>query len=105
MFQSVLPFLDECRTLLLTMTDATGKKVCEGRRHMAALGFVVGIDSLVVIGQEVLLSADSPYCQHYLLTYKFSQDHLELFFSSVRRRGGWNTILVLSSLRMPTVHC
>jgi len=89
-FKSVLPFLNECRTLLLTMTDTTGKKVCEGRRHMAALGFVVGIDSLMAIGQEVLLSADSPYCQRYLLTYKFSQDHLELFFSSVRRRGGWN---------------
>jgi hypothetical protein len=26
----------------------------------------------------------------FLLTYKFSQDHLELFFSSVRRKGGLN---------------
>jgi len=26
----------------------------------------------------------------YLLTYKVSQDHLELFFSAVRSRGGWN---------------
>jgi len=24
------------------------------------------------------------------LTYKCSQDHLELFFSCIRRRGGWN---------------
>ena len=26
----------------------------------------------------------------YLLTYKLSQDHLELFFSAIRSRGGWN---------------
>jgi len=27
---------------------------------------------------------------NYVLTYKMSQDHLELFFSAVRSRGGWN---------------
>ena len=26
----------------------------------------------------------------YLLTYKFSQDHLELFFALIRSRGGHN---------------
>lgn len=26
----------------------------------------------------------------YLLTYKFSQDHLELFFNTARGKGGWN---------------
>jgi hypothetical protein len=27
---------------------------------------------------------------NYLLTYKYSQDHLELLFSCIRSRGGWN---------------
>ena len=31
---------------------------------------------------------DAP--MRYLLTYKLSQDHLELFFSAVRARGGFN---------------
>jgi len=26
----------------------------------------------------------------YLLTYKFSQDHIELFFGAVRSTGGFN---------------
>lgn len=26
----------------------------------------------------------------YIITYRLSQDHLELFFSCVRQRGGWN---------------
>jgi len=31
---------------------------------------------------------DDPF--KYLLTYKFSQDHIELLFSFIRGRGGWN---------------
>lgn len=27
---------------------------------------------------------------HVLLTYKFSQDHLEMFFGAIRSKGGWN---------------
>lgn len=26
----------------------------------------------------------------FLLTHRFSQDHLEMFFGAIRRRGGWN---------------
>jgi len=57
---------------------------------MAALGFVVNINSLLLLGSEILLAADSPFRQKYLLTYKLSQDHLELYFSGIRRMGGWN---------------
>ena len=31
---------------------------------------------------------DNPFT--YLLTCKYSQDHLELLFSCIRSRGGWN---------------
>ena len=31
---------------------------------------------------------DNPFT--YLLTYQYSQDHLELLFSCIRSRGGWN---------------
>ena len=37
--------------------------------------------------QEMFSNAD-PF--KYLLTYKFSQDHIELLFSCVRSKGGWN---------------
>lgn len=33
---------------------------------------------------------EQPVLLSYILTYKFSQDHLELFFGAVRARGGWN---------------
>ncbi|KAL1005665.1 hypothetical protein UPYG_G00062000 [Umbra pygmaea] len=28
--------------------------------------------------------------QRYVLTYRFSQDHLEILFNSIRASGGWN---------------
>jgi len=89
-FNHTLPFLKECRDLLVKMTDAKGKKVSESRRHMAVLGFVVNIDSLILLAQELLLLPESPYHQKYLLTYKLSQDHLELYFCCIRRMGGFN---------------
>ena len=29
-------------------------------------------------------------CRNYILTYKLSQDHIEMIFGIVRRRGGWS---------------
>jgi len=89
-FRKVAPFLRESRHILMSMTDSQGKKLCESRRHMAALGFVVNINSLILLDNEILLTRDNPFHQKYLLTYKLSQDHLELYFGSIGRMGGWN---------------
>ncbi|GFN84890.1 THAP domain-containing protein 9 [Plakobranchus ocellatus] len=35
----------------------------------------------------------------YLLPYKFSQDHLEIFFRKIRRRGEWNDNPILNRSR------
>lgn len=70
-------FLAEVRNMLLTMTDTANKLICEGKRHMAALGFVINIDSLNGLGSEILRTASKPSGLKYLLTYKLSQDHLE----------------------------
>lgn len=47
---------------------------------------------MIVSLQSVLDIFDDYYQDHsgYLLTYKLSQDHLEVYFSAVRRRGGYN---------------
>ncbi|CAB3985600.1 Hypothetical predicted protein [Paramuricea clavata] len=46
-------------------------------------------DALEYCEAEDLVNAANPVLK-YLLTYKMSQDHLELFFSAVRACGGWN---------------
>ena len=50
-------------------------------RHLAVTGFVVTLDAVCELA-PVLLDK-----QPHLLTYKFSQDHLELFFNAIRRSG------------------
>ena len=41
----------------------------------------------------------------YLLTYKFSQDHFELFLASVRACGGYNNHTVLQFMGISTILC
>ncbi|RXN16700.1 THAP domain-containing 6-like isoform X1 [Labeo rohita] len=52
--------------------------------YLSVLGFIINIDTLISM-VPVLLEG-----QRYVLTYRFSQDHLELLFNSIRASGGWN---------------
>jgi hypothetical protein len=58
------------------------------RRKTGFIGFLVAINSIKGLFQD-LVAGDQPPLK-YLLTYKFSQDHLELFFGAVRSAGGCN---------------
>ncbi|XP_051805264.1 uncharacterized protein LOC127534344 [Acanthochromis polyacanthus] len=51
---------------------------------LSAIEFVINIDTLMVMIPELL------QVQRYVLTYRFSHDHLELLFNSIRASGGWN---------------
>lgn len=58
-------------------------------RKTFALGFIVSMKSAINLAKD-LFSSDDPL--KYFLAYKFSQDHLELYFSCIRSRGGGITI-------------
>lgn len=57
------------------------------KRKTFVLGFIVTMKSTINLAKD-LFSSDNPL--KYFLNYKFSQDHLELYFSWIRSRGGWN---------------
>ena len=57
------------------------------RRKTGFIGFLVEIDSIQSIFSD-LVEKEAP--MNYILTYKFSQDHLELFFGAIRSSGGFN---------------
>ncbi|KAE9539557.1 hypothetical protein AGLY_004809 [Aphis glycines] len=57
-------------------------------RKMFLIGFIVTMTSTLEIAYKLLGRAQSPL--KYILTYKMSQDHLELFFGCIRSRGGSN---------------
>ena len=58
------------------------------RQKTFVIGFVSLAKSILSIAKELLFRSDNPH--KYLLTHKLSQDHLEIFFSCVRARGGFN---------------
>lgn len=80
-------FLQVQKCLLIIFANYSGKSyerfflMIFPYRYMSILGWLVNISSLSNLVPEVLVH------QKFLLTYKLSQDHLELFFSAVRGAG------------------
>ena len=63
-------------------------KIICGPRKTYVQGFGISAKSILAISQELILRDSNPYS--YILTYKLSQDTLEMFFSKVRGRLSWN---------------
>lgn len=82
------PFFEEAASYILGLKDVTGLPLYLTRRKTAFLGFLMAIKSFEGLCED-LLGGQEPLMR-YLLTYKCSQDHLELFFGAIRSRGGWN---------------
>jgi len=66
---------------------------------MGLIGYIVNIYSLIEMTPIVL------NLQQYFLTYKFSQDHLELFFSAVRGAGIANFHMLFKELYKMVTLC
>jgi hypothetical protein len=71
---------------LTKITDAQGKKLVHSGRKTAFIGFLTNIHSLQFLYKSLVVNGH----MKYLLTYKLSQDHLELYFSALRCRMGGN---------------
>jgi hypothetical protein len=71
---------------ILGLSLLDGTKVIKSRRKTGFVGFLVNIQSLQNIFDQYVRTGRL----NYLLTYKFSQDHLELFFGCIRSRLGSN---------------
>ena len=68
--------------------EGTGQLLSTSQCKTFVIGFVARINSTISMATEMFSLPTNPF--KYLLTYKFSQDHVELLFSCIRSRGGWN---------------
>jgi hypothetical protein len=64
------------------------KLLCQSARKRAVIGFIISIKSILTISETLIKRSVNPL--HYVLTYRFSQDLLELFFNKIRGRCGRN---------------
>ena len=69
-----------------SMTDLKGSKMTQTPRKAGFLGFLINTKSFEYLFRSLV----STKRMNYLLTYKTSQDHVELFFCSLRARLGSN---------------
>jgi hypothetical protein len=81
-------FLDGAYGYILGLKSADGQLMHTTRRKTGFIGFIVAIKSIKGLFHDLIERTDAP--MKYLLTYKFSQDHLELFFGAIRSAGGFN---------------
>lgn len=73
---------------LKSLKDTAGHPLISGRRKCFIIGFTVSAISIMKICKVLLEREHSPF--EYVLTYRFSQDVLEMYFSKIRSRFGWN---------------
>ena len=81
-------FLDEASDYIRHLKGPDGQSILTSKRKTGFLGFLLCIDAVVGLAED-LVNVENPVLK-YPLTYKMSQDHLELFFGAVRASGGWN---------------
>ena len=80
-------FLDKAREYIIGLENTLCKPMYKSHRKTGFIGFLVAIDSIQSIFSD-LVEKEAP--MNYILTYKFSQDHLEFFFGAIRSSGGFN---------------
>ncbi|XP_060855698.1 uncharacterized protein LOC132933424 [Metopolophium dirhodum] len=82
MKKTIIPLVD----YLLSLTNINGTFICDTPRRTFIIGFAVAVKSVFSIAEELLNNFD----YKYFLTYKLSQDHIEILFSKIRQRFGHN---------------
>ncbi|EZA46777.1 THAP domain-containing protein [Ooceraea biroi] len=80
-------YFDYSVTYISSLT-IDGINILRHPRHTFALGFVINTKSFYNLAYDLLHKKENTL--RYFLPYKCSQDHIELFFSCIRRRGGEN---------------
>jgi hypothetical protein len=82
------PYLDNACNYILGLKSAVGQLMHTTRPKTGFIGFLAAVKSIKGLFHELVERAEAP--MKYLLSYKFSQDHLELFFCAIRSAGGFN---------------
>jgi hypothetical protein len=82
----MLAFLSKAEIYIRSLSSFDGQSILSGRRKTGFLGFLSNISAYKNMFEELVEGG----LLKYILTYKTSQDHLELFFGAIRSRNGCN---------------
>lgn len=85
--EKVKTFVDYAKKYISNLKFGDGEYVINSRRKTGFIGLIVCLESTLALYKELVHEQKHLI---YFPVYKVSQDHLELFFSSIRSRSGWN---------------
>lgn len=104
-FKAVSEKAAVCCNYLSTLKLPNGSAIVSHRRKLGFVGLIVCLKNLSVLHKNFLENQTL----HYIPMYKLNQDHVELFFSSLRSRLGYNnnpTVRQLqASYKQLLIHC
>ena len=89
--ESLPLWLEQCKYLvnyIFELKDERGTLPWNGRRKTVIWEFAFSLHSVASICEQLLVCKNFAY--KFILTYKFSQDHISVLFNKMRRWNGWN---------------
>ena len=92
-------FLEVAYLYIEGLRDISGGLFCSGRNMTSFLGFLCAISCVGGNFQDLVACNNAKL--KYLLTYKLSQDHIELFFAAIRSSYGCNNSPTALQFRSP----
>jgi DNA transposase THAP9 len=84
--QHIFEYLNYAVEYIEGLKKTNGKPILQSKCRTGFVGFLLDIESLKFI--YITYVTNGPL--DYVMVYRLSQDHLEIFFSSIRKRGGFN---------------
>lgn len=86
-FGHTIKYINEAIHYISNLKFENNTLIVNSRRKTGFIGLIISLKSSILLYEEII---QKQKLLIYLPLYKTSQDHLELFFSSIRARGGWN---------------
>jgi len=87
-FDYLNSIITESVQYLSLLTDTSGLPLLNHRRKTFVIGLIINAKSTACLSHRLLNQTINPF--KYVLTYKMSQDHLELLFACIRGKNGFN---------------
>lgn len=91
-------FFDDSINYIKGLKLANGKSILKTKSKTPFLGFIMDMDNFRIFYMEYVQSGILPY----IITFRFSQDHLELLFACIRQMVRW-VISVKKIREKPTI--
>lgn len=85
-YENILEFSKKFIYYVHNLKLNTGQPILKSQRSTGFLGFIVCFHSLINLKKKLIDTNNLKF----IPSYKLSQDHLEMFFGSVRSQGGHN---------------